>query len=226
MFKKIVFVSFILIILINLAIKSHAQVLKDSVKALPSVGLPQYALKFSFLSLADPSYQSVQFAFEYQLKDNLYLQHEVGYIYGLTGLSWYQEDFECTGGVRFRSELRNYFNLHRTDMKFKYYFAPEILFILVSAQNLDFKGVNCADGGCDYFQLQRTRDKKYVTGAHFKIGGQSFFNWFGFEYYAGLGVRYKWYDSRAQPNGILDFASSENEILPSVVLGVKIGWGF
>lgn len=212
-------------ILLLLGLQTRAQQTGTTPDTAAVVELPRHMLKFSFLSLADPSYQSVQFAFEYRLKNNIYLQHEAGYIFGISDLSWYDDDFESEGGLRFRSELRTYFNLHRTDMRFKYYFAPEVLFIYVTAKNLDFRGVNCTGGGCDYYRVMRTKDSKHVLGTHFKIGGQRIFRGIGmgFEYYAGLGVRYRWFESGSIPDHVL-WNTATNEIQPSLVVGVKVGW--
>lgn len=222
MIQKIAFAS---IILLLLGLQVRAQKPDATPDTTDVVELPPRILKFSFLSLADPSYQSVQFAFEYRLKDNVYLQHEAGYIFGISNLSWYNDDFESERGLRFRSELRSYFNLHRKDMKFKYYFAPEVLLIYVTAKNPEFKGVNCIGGGCDYYRIMRTEDAKYVLGSHFKIGGQRFFSrvGMGFEYYAGLGIRYRWFDSGTVPDHVF-WSTSTNEIQPSLVVGVKVGW--
>jgi hypothetical protein len=205
---------------------SSAQEKPDSIKRKSTITIPKYIVKFAPFSVLDPSYQSLQMAFEYRLHQRLSLQHEVGFIFGQ---SVFEEDI-TKAGVKIRNEVRFYPGTNNN----LFYIAPEMLLIVARINNKS--GTYWTNANPDQSVDFSYDISKVVYGNHFKIGLQPTTKKVVFDFYFGLGIRHKTVKLASQdpiPAGANVFYESNDEFnpdrfgkryAPSMAAGFKIGY--
>ncbi|MDN5200738.1 DUF3575 domain-containing protein [Fulvivirgaceae bacterium BMA10] len=153
---------------------------------------PKLILKIDLLSVWD-KYSTPQLALEHRLKNNLYLQHEVGYVTSFKGvnLDFLEDDHEKTSGFKLKNEIRYYFDFERQSRN-GVYLAGEILVSYVYHRDAKFFGIGCDNqNGCDFYRqiTYRTVDRNY--GMHLKIGVNRLYKEIvSIDTFLGMG--YKW----------------------------------
>ena len=198
-----------------------------------------WVVKFAPLALIDPD-NAVEFGIERRLGNQQSAQVELGY--GWQGMNLWQNsqnqrytDKEVWRG---RAEWRHYFDSRR-QLRGNY-IAIEGFYKQVNVRESGTVGVGCDGGPCQYYQIYSSPTEKYVWGGHVKFGNQSplsFYNrhWL-IDWYVGLGIRRRTVERFGRPDGLnyyasggyslFDSFSSATYVLPSMTLGVKVGYAF
>lgn len=182
---------------------------------------PKFAVKYNPTALLDLLTPAHQFAVEYKIVNNISGQTEIGYInHNLTPIR--KENNHSFSGFKIRNEVRLYYKSNKFNNNF--YLAPEILIKQFDQTRtryvLRFGGM--------YQQKMNVSTTSKAFAVHLKIGGQSMLfqnSNFIFDYYAGAGIRYLHKTNDLPEDAELENAwSLENDVFPSIVIGVKIGY--
>lgn len=188
---------------------------------------PGIAIKFAPLALTLDFYTCAMAGVHYQVKDQVYFQHEFGVVLP----TFYDNiDFRDMRGIRNRFEIRNYFQPRRSSFP---YTSMELVYNNISYGRERQVPVSISGRGMvDYYQLLTYRVRKQVVAFHFKFGiDQELFDRFLLDLYVGLGARTVFLNSKGAPsNDLFDelilFRNYDNGqfLRPSASLGFKLGY--
>ncbi len=188
---------------------------------------PKVILKIDLLSVFD-TYSNLLIDVEYRLKDDLYLQHGIGFITGYNDYDFDDDDFlDKPIGFRLRNELRFYLDFLKQSRKV-FYLAPELLYGYISGDEEEAVGVNC-NNECDFFRLVEYTGRRQEAAIHLKLGSQRIYKEkVVLDYFFGLGYKYRWFGASGLGLDERDDVSNE-EFYPdsdfrySLTAGFKIG---
>ncbi len=182
-------------------------------------------VKFAPLCLFEPT-PSAEGAIEYSIHPKLSLQHQFGYITTLGYVEhWaYSEPIEMEG-IRIRNELRLYTGNKKNGKGV--YIAPEILY----KRYKSIKEETVGRYNWSYYQIIQETKIKTIYAGHFKAGYQTIIDDLGLviDVYGGAGMRYLKVETQEFNDNTYDYETNwfervdGNYLLPSLVLGLKIG---
>lgn len=242
-----------LCLLIALSSTAQAQIPVDTL--IPTMArrppTAQWVLKFAPLSLLDLT-NTIQFGMEHLAKRTRGAwQGEAGYGRGTFAvLSMYGANSERQQSLetwRARAEYRLYNKRDQRWAQARYrrphgnYVAFEGFFKQVNTHESGSMGRDCVNGQCNYNQYYQSIVETYTLGGHAKIGRQFWLSPTGdrphwlLDMYVGLGFRTSHTARLGLPadafvnsaNTILFGSSTDNSnrTIPSVTMGLKLGFG-
>ncbi|GAB4395577.1 MAG: hypothetical protein OHK0053_04660 [Microscillaceae bacterium] len=186
-------------------------------------------------ALEPPHSHTFEAAIEYKFSAPWSLQGQVGYgniktnAWPIWGVNL-DEKYKYYRTWRFRGEIRRYLKGFPDS---KRYLALEGVYKSTLFFEEDFIGVDCDEGGCQYFRLTQYERLKNVWMGHIKFGWQNFSSpRFFCDSYVGLGIRrIHTRLSEGEDIGISPiFMDRINGLetgkywMPSVTLGFRIGF--
>jgi hypothetical protein len=221
--------SYLIVVLLVFGVSELAHAKNQLGDTAASSMIPAYVVKLSPLALLELPHPSLQVAVEYRIAPHTSLQHELGWLPPFPGSGLF-DNGSHSFGFKAKSEARYYFEeiAHTYNRKQLQYLAFEVLYRSRIIRQESWYRFN----GGSFSQWLEADQYRNQMAFHFKYGRQIAFprNDFIFmDYYAGLGLRR--YFARQQivtqelhgtPDNLRD---SYNFILPSLTLGLKIGFG-
>lgn len=221
----------------NAVAQSHPEPLAhpyllESDSLLPPLPPPNLYLKTNLFSLTEPD-MAATLAIEYRRNKKQAYQLEAGYIF----LDALEEgtDLKHSGGFRLKPEWRFYTpGSPRKRTHYANYWAVEAIVKAVYNRSNHFVGRHCSSGNCAYFQEMDYRTTRNVVGIGGKMGREAYIGQEArrvvFDFYAGLGVRYRWLNNSLPPDAnwqddhIFLSILRPTLFLPYLSAGLKIGW--
>lgn len=186
-------------------------------------------VKLAPLCFFEPT-PSAEGAVEYSILPKLSLQHQFGYITTLGYVehwAYYSEPVKMNG-IRIRNELRLYTGDKENGQGV--YIAPELLY---KKYNI-IKEETVGRYNWSYYQIIKETKTKTIYAGHFKAGYQRIIDDLGLviDVYGGAGMRYLKVETQEYNDETYDYETNwfervdGNYLLPSLVLGLKIGFVF
>lgn len=180
-------------------------------------------VKFELLSGLS-AYSNLQFAAEYKIKSNLYIQHAVGYIVGYNNYTFSNPELDSPNGWNFRTEPRFYLSYNRAKRR-GFYVAPEISYRYIYANDEQQKMESCG-GDCFFIRRITFKAVRQDIALNFKVGIQKILNGLvAFDYFIGMGPKFVWYDADApkdiDSNSV--FLRREERVKYNITVGFKVG---
>ena len=207
---------------------ARGQYFSDTIYYKEPVAPPNVILKVDLLSFFD-TYSNLLIALEHRLKDDLYLQHGIGFVTGFNNYDFDDDEFiNSPIGFKLRSEIRFYLDFVRRSRK-GFYLAPELLYGYVSGDEEETVGINC-EGACDFFRLLEFKAIRQEAAFHLKLGSQRIYREkISIDYFFGIGYKYEWFNVSGLDLNESDVVDTE-ELYPeddlrySLTVGFRVGW--
>jgi hypothetical protein len=225
----------LLVISLLVSAVAHAQLAPNQDQPVRQA-LPAYrwVLKVAPLSLFDPD-NTVQIAAERMLGSNHAVQAEFGY--GWQGLNlWNMSNSRYNDRQVWRARIEYRYYL-RGSGPIGQYVAFDGFFKQINARENGAFGVGCETGPCQYYQLYANSVQKNVIGGHIKFGRQTALadGRVLFDFYVGLGLRYRFISAPDRPEGAYRYQSygfdpfnsfyePRPPLTASIAYGIKIGY--
>jgi hypothetical protein len=158
--------------------RGYYNVFHDAFDKIPK-GWHKNTLKFSPLNPADVYFPALQISYERLLLKKLSAQIEFGYVLNTS--------YKDQTGFKIRAEIREYLNYRKYAAS---YFGFEIFY---SNTQYHYDGYfhTPQDTFCINGYMDNVKIKKKLYGLNFKFGRQYTFQHFVFEWYVGIGAKYR-----------------------------------
>jgi hypothetical protein len=202
---------------------------EDESSPFPVFRYPAAFIKFSPLALMELPNPAFQVAVEYRLGWPLYLQHELGWIFPISGSSFMNEGIGLGGG-KFKTEFRYYLEdeLGENFRSMRTYVAFEGMYRVRVVERSGWENMNNGS----FMQWLEMEQYRHQAAFHFKYGRVVNLSTTGKVYvdsYLGIGLR-RYFSTTKQLTGELSGEPdlgrwTYDYVLPSISVGFKIGLG-
>lgn len=164
--------------------------------------------------------------FEYRFSPKIGWENTIG-TYGINNRSFHTNmnvmEPLPQKGITFRSNLKWYYQADNTYNRDEYYFSPMFLFK---------KNVVTGSFG-HYNDITKKTENRTIIGGSLLYGIQKIRRHFLFDFYFGLGLRYRYIQGivtdqyiRSGPPDSYPYKFTKDEWVPSIHLGIKLGYNF